>query len=297
MNILLIGGLTSDADEAEIMERYVSYFSVDDTYSVTYAHFDHLSFVVGPTRFDVFDHRNNYPLENYDIIIFRGKVRASSELAYCVSRFCLSRNIRFLNDYSLYRPPSKLSQAVTMFELGLPAPLTIYSLSKDILKHVIDKNLTHPLVIKSSMGSHGNDNYLSHSSEQTTSILHDNADLPFIAQSFFANKCDYRLLCMGNKEIVIRRTAVGDTHLNNTSQGGTAEIVETNFIPARAIEQSHQLANALKMSVAGVDLLYNDESGTYVFLEINSQPQLTEGAFPKEKRELLKDFLSGITNY
>jgi glutathione synthase/RimK-type ligase-like ATP-grasp enzyme len=296
MKVLLIGGLSTDDSETEAMERYKNYFAADQDANITFAHFDDLSFVIGPSQFVVFDHRNNYPLEVYELIIFRGKVRASSELAYCVSRFCVSRGLHFVNDYSLYRSPSKLSQAVTLFELGLPAPLTIYAKNKSILERVIAQHLSYPLIIKSGMGSHGNDNFLSKSSDQTAIILQENAHLPLIAQSFFANKCDYRLLCMGGEELVIRRTAVGDTHLNNTSQGGAAELVAADFLPRSAVEQAHQFANTLKMSIAGVDLLYDDQTGQYVFLEINSQPQLTDGAFPDEKRQLLIRFMTKLAH-
>ena len=294
-NILLIGGLASNKDEVQDMKRYADYYKTDITFDVSYTHFDQLSFVIGQDRFDIYDHQNDHMLASYDLIVFRGRVRAHSELAYCVSRYCDAKSVEFLNDYSAYRAPSKLAQAITLYELGLPLPLTVYAKDKAIMAKVIADTLQHPLIIKSSMGSHGHDNFLSKTPEQTSALLEEHSALPLIAKSFFANKCDYRLLCMGSRELIIRRTAVGDSHLNNTSQGGSAELVEPGFLPARAVEQAHQFAQALKMTIAGVDVLYNDETGEYVFLEINSQPQLTDGAFPDEKRQLLKAFLADLS--
>jgi glutathione synthase/RimK-type ligase-like ATP-grasp enzyme len=130
--------------------------------------------------------------------------------------------------------------------------------------------------------------------EELEKILAHSPNIKFIAQSYFPNKCDYRILCAGDSELVIRRTAVGNSHLNNTSQGGSAELVASEFLPVKAIEEAHLIASSLKMSIAGVDLLYNEETQEYSFLEVNSQPQLKSGAFTKEKQQLVSGFLRSL---
>jgi len=290
--ILIIGSKTTDDGETEQMGQYAAFFAgqLEDA-QVSFVHFDELSFVISSDEYRIKDHRNGLSLDEYNLIIFRGKIRSNSELAYCISRFCVQKNITFLNDYTPYRAASKVAQAVTFCELNVPSVKTVYASQPTILKEVISSELTFPFVLKDSYGAHGHDNYLVKSQEELEEILAHSPAVKFIAQSFFPNKCDYRILCVGDKELVIRRSAVGDSHLNNTSQGGKAELVPSAFFPAQAMQEAHTIANFLKMNIAGVDLLYNEETKQYAFLEVNSQPQLKSGAFPEEKQKLVSDFL------
>lgn len=293
--ILVLGGLTSDEGESEILDNYSSFFSwgIKDV-EATYAHFDQLSFVFSKERFEIYDHFNERGLEDYDLIIFRGKIRASSELAYCVSRYCDIKGIAYFNDYKLYRSPTKILQTLTFYELNTHFIKTLYSSSSEILKEIIKKELDLPFILKDTVGSHGNDNYLVRSYEELDEILAKSPDIKFIAQSFFPNKCDYRMLCIGDRTLVIRRSAVGESHLNNTSQGGVAEIVEDGYLPEHTFIEAHRIASELGMGIAGVDLLYDEDTGAYGFLEVNAQPQLATGAFPETKREMVSAYVASL---
>lgn len=296
---LVIGGRTTDSidgqDSPSHMAAYATYFAADIVdLEVRFAHFDELSLVVSPDSFLIYDHKNLRSLSDYDLIIFRGKVRANGELAYCVSRFAALNGIKFFNDYTPYRPASKVSQAVTFHELGIRFTKTIYAMDPDIFEATVKRELETPFILKDSLGSHGESNYLLRSYDELGRIITRDQNIKYIAQDYFANDCDYRLLCVGEDQLILRRRASGDTHLNNTSQGGTAEIVETDFLPSSAVREAHLLCDHVGMSIAGVDLLYDEASGDYAFLEINSQPQLMTGAFPKEKQALVARFLQSL---
>jgi glutathione synthase/RimK-type ligase-like ATP-grasp enzyme len=296
---LVIGGRTTDSidgqDSPSHMAAYATYFAADIVdLDVRFAHFDELSLVVSPDSFLIYDHKNLRSLSDYDLIIFRGKVRANGELAYCVSRFAALNGIKFFNDYTPYRPASKVSQAVTFHELGIRFTKTIYAMDPDIFDATVKRELKTPFILKDSLGSHGESNYLLRSYDELGQIITRDQNIKYLAQDYFANDCDYRLLCVGKDQLILRRRASGDTHLNNTSQGGTAEIVETDFLPSSAVREAHLLCDHVGMSIAGVDLLYDEASGDYAFLEINSQPQLMTGAFPKEKQALVARFLQSL---
>lgn len=296
---LIIGGQTTDVIDGRgspsHMSAYAEYFAADIAdLEVGFAHFDELSLVVSPDEFVIYDHKNDRSLSEYDVIIFRGKVRANGELAYCVSRFAALSGIRFFNDYTPYRPASKVSQAVTFHELGIKFTKTIYAMNPLILEAMVERELKTPFILKDSLGSHGESNFLLRSYDELGKITRRDQDIRYIAQDYFANDCDYRLLCIGDDELIIRRRANGDTHLNNTSQGGTAEIVQADFLPPSAISEAHRVCDHVGMSIAGVDLLYDEVSGDYAFLEINSQPQLMTGAFPKEKQALVARYLRSL---
>lgn len=247
-----------------------------------------------PSSFVIRDEKNKAELKDYDLIVFRGKIRANSELAYCISRYCNINNVTFFNDYTPYRPASKVSQAVTFFELGARFTKTVYSLHSARFRQAALDELEFPFIVKDSYGAHGDNNHLVRTVEQLDTILNESPDIKFIAQEFFPNDCDYRVLCIGDERLVIRRKASGDTHLNNTSQGGTAEIVDASFFAPGVLEIASDIANELKMGIAGVDLLYNDQTGDYSFLEVNSQPQLGTGAFPAEKQELVARYIQKL---
>jgi glutathione synthase/RimK-type ligase-like ATP-grasp enzyme len=120
----------------------------------------------------------------------------------------------------------------------------------------------------------------------------EKTDAEMLAQRYHPNDGDYRVLIMDGREpLVIKRTAAGGSHLNNTSQGGSAELDE---LPVGLLEQSKSLAKELKMTVAGVDILRDKQTGEMLFLEVNSQPQLLTGAFVDKKKKLFGDLLGSI---
>jgi|GEM_PF-434111 len=289
--VLIIGSNSTDMGEVEMMARYREFFDVGAS-EVTFTglHFDQLGIILSESEFSIIDTVHNKELNEYDLIAFRGKVRLNVEMAYCVSRYALIHNVTFFNDYSPYGSFSKVVQSVAFFELGVPFIKTLYSTRTSEFHKLITKHLSTPFIVKDSYGSHGADNYLLENLPALRQ-LNLSTDKRYVAQDYFENKCDYRILCIGNEELIIRRTAKGSTHLNNTSMGATADLVEGQFLPPIAIKQAHKIADTLKMGIAGVDLLYNEKTGVYKFLEINSQPQLTSGAFVPQKQQLLHRYL------
>lgn len=286
---LILGGLQSDTNP---QTEYAAKFSLlmPDCY-FREVRFDHLVFSISTDKFSIVDARSGEELSAFDLIIFRGKIRKSSGLAYVVSHYCDNTGTNFFNDYSNYRPSSKLAQAVLFYELKVPFIETYYSANPAYLKDIVGKELTYPIILKDSYGSHGFNNYLVANEKEFDDITVKNPEIQFIAQRFYANSGDYRVLVVGDLQpLQIWRQATGDSHLNNTSQGGTGTLVDE--LSASVIEDAKRVADKLKMSVAGVDLLKSSDSGNLLFLEVNSQPQLLSGAFVEEKAEILSQYIS-----
>jgi glutathione synthase/RimK-type ligase-like ATP-grasp enzyme len=289
MRIAIIGGVSVDTGDQTDYKNPLEVAYPSAVFEEI--RFDFLAFEVTNDKFEVYDWRTKQPLSDYDIIMFRGKIRANTECAYVVSRYALHKGIKFFNDYSNYRPSSKLAQAVTFFELNVPLLPTYYSLNSQYLLQITTEKIKFPLIIKDSFGSHGNNNFVAKSSDELSDIVTNNPTIKFITQGFCPNDCDYRILVIGDNEpLVIKRTAVGNTHLNNTSQGGSAELRAD--LPQNVIIDAKKIAKELKMSIAGVDALQNKDTGDFFFLEVNSQPQLVTGAFVQEKLDLFKNFIS-----
>lgn len=90
----------------------------------------------------------------------------------------------------------------------------------------------------------------------------------------------------GTASLVIRRIGDGSSHLNNTSQGGAAEIVPLDEVKPHVLEVAERAAKLLRLQVAGVDVMFDERTGEAYFIEVNNAPQISSGSFTDEKASL-----------
>lgn len=302
-NILLLGSLSTDQGESKAMARMVEFViqamsTAGKKVIASFCHIDELAYIVNNNDAHIYDLRNQQPLETYDLIFFRGKVQPRINDAALVSYFLQKKGIPTVNTaYKDRRAVGKVPQMYQMRDLGLPIPDSVSAPVKH-LPVLIEKYLGYPAIVKDIQGSHGSDNYLVKSQAELEDILQKHPDVRFIAQEFIPNDCDYRILIAGPEQIIIKRQGQEGSHLNNTSQGGTAVLVNAKDFPAEIIEQARKYAASCQYEIAGVDAIIDSITGKHYFLEINSQPQIASGAFVDEKSVLIGDYFSqllGIT--
>jgi gamma-F420-2:alpha-L-glutamate ligase len=297
--VLLLGSLSTDAGEDTAMQSMADFMrsaiGADDADVEVFAcHIDELGYVINNEQASILDLRNQHELTDYDLVFFRGKLRSAINDVSLVSYFLQKRDIPSRNTaYANRRATGKIPQMYQLHDLGLPIPYTVSSKNEN-LSELIAKHLQYPVVVKDIHGGHGNNNFLVRSEEDLQKILQEYPDVRFMAQEFIPNDSDYRVLIIGDKELIIQRKAVGDSHLNNTSQGGSAELVEVQNFPAAIIEQSRTYAQYCSYELAGVDVVFNKDTGDYYFLEINSQPQIATGAFVSEKSAMVGEYFRAI---
>lgn len=287
LNIAVIGGNIQgkSIEQADYIAEFNEYFSATD--DITALDITKFTFDIDDDRFDITTD-SGILLNQFDIILCRGKLRSYTEILYAISRYAHLNRMPIANDFSNYYNQSKLSQAVMMYEAKLPFIRTIMCLDKPTLKSYVQQYVSGPIVAKSNHGSHGNHNYLLKSAGELDVI--DGDDQQYIVQPFVPNQSDYRILVMGQTEpIVIERSASAESHLNNTSKGASAHLVTD--LPHDVIQRAKNFAHQAGLAIAGVDALYDSARGEYVFLEINSQPQILTGAFTDEKKTQLREFL------
>src|SRR5690606_3292372 len=95
------------------------------------------------------------------------------------------------------------------------------------------------------------------------------------------NEGDYRILVFGGKPVLaLYRRSQEESHLNNTSQGATADLVSVDAIDPTIVADVIQAAAVEKFEVAGVDAMIDRVTGRHYILEVNQSPQLATGAFP-----------------
>lgn len=291
MKILLVGGYSDHPNEVESLSEMTEYLREVGA-TVDAIHLDTIVYDLAPGSFTATSSMTDQPLNGYDTIYIRGpRMRALSTDAYYLSRFCVLNSIRCVNDYSLYYPGTKLAQAMLFYEHGMPFLRTIYTRSARELTHYAQQKLGLPFIMKTNVGSHGDSNYLLRSSEDIERAVADEPDTDFLAQEFCQNDRDYRILTAKESELIFARRGQPDTHVNNTSKGGEAEIASAGEVPDKIIRQAHSIARALNLEIAGVDVVPRLNTGDFYFLEVNSQPQLRTGAFLSEKKALVRSLL------
>jgi hypothetical protein len=160
------------------------------------------------------------------------------------------------------------------------------------LKRLVSKTYSDtfkfPIIAKATGGTRGGDNYLVESLDQLEKIL-ASQNRQFIIQEYIPNNCDYRYFIADRLRGVIKRSSSGESHLNNTSKGGAAELVDINSIDPILKKQAVQASLIFNRNVAGVDIMHSEIDGKPYFLEVNRAPQIEGASFEDEKANWLVD--------
>jgi len=290
--ILIIGGKSTVADDVAEIKAFAAGVrqAAGSQTIVDHTHLDALYVVCAPDGLQIIDVHSQKQLSDYQLIVLRSKMRTYAPLGYCLSLFCKAQNIDFFNDYSHYFSGGKIEQALLFQQLQVPFLRTIFALDHQTLLQAVKRQLQPPFILKDNHGAHGNTNYLVHSFVEAADILARHPQVAFIAQAFCPNDRDYRVLILGNKQLIFERVGSADSHLNNTSQGARAQLAP-HAIPKQFIQDARRIMQAMQLSIAGVDIIPDSRTGQLYFLEINAQPQIFTGALLDEKAALFQQFL------
>lgn len=303
MRVLIIGGTKQevDADVRAYYQKYINFFKKSaDTISqdtiVESCLMNDLIISVGDGTFNIRDTHNGRELSEYDAFFLRGDgFRSYMDVVATINEYAELHSVKTINDYSHVRDSSKLLQAVHFQKLSIPVARTLY-VNDALLANAATLEWEFPCVMKATHGSHGNDNYVVHSMDDVRMHVQEQLDKKFVLQRFVPNDGDYRILIIGDEVLVIGRTAVGDSHLNNTSKGGEAVLVDVAQLPPKVIENAKKIMAYLGMTIAGVDALADKHTNEFSFLEVNAQPQLMSGAFIEEKEILMGKLLDKLSH-
>lgn len=282
-HIIVVGGHSKSEADADELAQFCD--GVRNAYEaeVGMVHIDQLQFVIAPHIFKVLNSLDGESLGTADLVILRSKMRTYNTVAYCLSRYCTTQGVPFFNDYSGYFPGTKVAQAAVFYEQKVPFLKTLFAMDPIALTTIIQKELQPPFILKDALGAKGEANYLIHSFEELRIRLAEAPDTAFIAQEFCPNDRDYRVLVMGEGQMIFKRQGSADTHLNNTSKGALATLASED-LPPEIIGQAHDLATTMGLQMAGIDVMPRLGSPQFYFIETNSQPQLFTGVLQDEKQ-------------
>ncbi len=291
-SIAVIGSSPKQSESSNILFEHAQFYKSASELAgigeveVKHVELKDLLIDISPTNFQIKDTANDRQLNTYDLIFFRGKLIDDLDVVYAVAQYAKINSVKTINDYINIRTLVKLAQIVNFYLSGLPFPRTTYGPTGELIHLIEGGEISLPFIYKSKYGVHGNDNYLIKSVED---VLKREDSRRMIAQQHIPNQGDYRVLIVGKQTLVIERTAVKGSHLNNTSKGAKAKIVPS--FDKHIVNQCRELAKSYKMTVSGVDVIFESRSNKHFFLEINPLPQLKSGSFMSEKKSLVAQLI------
>ncbi|HEX7368316.1 MAG TPA: ATP-grasp domain-containing protein [Candidatus Saccharimonadales bacterium] len=268
-----------------------------DEVHIEWHNYHDIRLVFGSDKLEAYIQSTDTPLSALQFVYFKSYFRYSEQAA-SVAAYLSSVHVPFVcSELTQYMPMTKLTQFTRLALDGAPIAPTIY-LDRGIFAEsysYLTRELGSPFIFKSTDGSGGRENYLVHDKSELQGALRENPELQFVAQRFIANESDLRVLIVDRTiQLIIKRTRVDGSHLNNTSQGGHADL-----LPLEQLSPEHQnlalhAAALMNREIAGVDLMFEVGTGQPYILEVNASPQIGSGAFTDEKLKIYSNYFENV---
>lgn len=241
----------------------------------------------------IYHPKKEYDIREFDLVIVRFVGEYLVE-AHAVAVYCETFGIQYTDTYFNRLLLDKLSAQFALWFDGIRNwPRTMYGPVEEMKRRLPE--FGEKAVLKDNKGSKGRLNFVVFSPEQLQLIIDENPGIFFVLQEYIPNKGDLRVLVLDEvASLVIRRTGNGSSHLNNTSQGGVAEIVSLNDIEPDILRIAERAAKLLKLQVAGVDVMYDERTNEPYLLEVNNAPQISSGSFIDEKADLYANMIQSM---
>lgn len=291
--ILLLTTASKTSDRQHVVEQFISGLNTaEDMYG--FGTIQDVIFKIENGKPSVIIHGAELH-QQYDVLHLRNH-HGYTEFANALRQYCDAYGIHVVNHADACLPYfGKLSQGFLLAFNGVPTPDLISSYSNEMLLHALkEADWQVPFVVKHNDGMRGVDNYLVRSKEELAEIL-SGAVHGFVAQPFIENNGELRVLTFGEHmpPLVFRKTAIEGMYLNNTSQGGNAEMLAATDIPEGIMGHAKLAAKLTGREIAGVDVLLAT-NGSYVILEVNSTPSIASGVFLDEKLKIYHEYFSAL---
>lgn len=238
---------------------------------------EELTFTVGDGEAAIYN-QNGTDISSYDLVVFRLVGKRKSE-AVTVAAYCRARGVKYIDsmigEVAAIDDENKLAEMFALDLAGISVPATVYGASEYLIAQ--SDTIGFPAVLKAADGKKGRNNYLVSTKQEIADILDTYPKSKMLLQRFIPNDQDYRVLSLNYKRVVVtlRKRKSDTTHLNNVSAGGEEQLVEDHTKLGDVIELSTRAARALKIEVAGVDVVVDRNTGKPYIMEVNRAPEFT----------------------
>lgn len=214
------------------------------------------------------------------------------DFACALRVYCDANRVTLVNRSDSVVPYfGKLSQGFLFATNNLPTPDLIASFSNQTLLGQLKlADWPFPYVIKHNDGIRGLHNYLIHSPAELADVLRQDKE-GFVAQPFIDNVGELRVLTFGfgHDPLVFKKTAAAGEYLNNTHQGGHAELLATGDITPGVYQDALQASRLTGREIGGVDVLLSSDGKHYI-LEVNSTPAIASGVYLEDKQRKYRQY-------
>lgn len=214
------------------------------------------------------------PIENIDAVIPRIGSSVTYYGAAIIRQFEMQHVYTTLASQALVRSRDKLRTLQMLAKENIGIPKTAFARRPDNIDYLIKQVGGAPLIIKLIEGTQGLGVVLAETKNATKSVIEAfyGMNANFLIQEFIkeAKGADIRALVVGNKVVAaMKRQAKEGEFRSNLHRGGTGSPFQLSEEEA---DNAVRAAQALGLSIAGVDLLLSDKGP--LIMEVNSSPGL-----------------------
>lgn len=226
----------------------------------------------------VFDPERKIEISDYSFVYFKSWQSMPDE-ASALAHYLEGIGVPYADIQVKGEMRPKTATQMAMWAVGVPVSPSIWGAPKVLERYISEKLLAYPKVIKAINGEKGRENYLANSKEHALTILKESLH-PMIVQEFIPNEGDYRIGVYGQTaRWAIYRRSGGKSHLNNTSAGGTAELLNIDTVDSDVLRIAEDAARACGLAISGVDVVRHMHTKKLYVFEANQGSQIVTGAF------------------
>lgn len=272
---------------------------IGDDIHLTLKHYNDLLFDITSESMTLRLIDDQTELKEFDLVYFKSYYRYS-EVAVAAAQYLQQANVTYIcRELDKSISFTKLTQYARLSRAHLPIARTIYMSTGQIVKFgdaTVSDTVQYPCVLKAVNGKGGSMNFLVRSGEELTEHALRNPETSFVIQQFIPNSYDLRVLVAnGQVKLVIKRQRLDEkTHLNNTSQGALATLLDVGSLNASDQQLALEAAQLFERDIAGVDIMFASDTGKSYVLEVNASPQVATGAFRQEKLQVYADLFKEL---
>lgn len=260
-------------------KRLKKYGALEYTSKADVAALEDFLYVIDNGEAKIIDMFTGKDIASYSFVYFKGW-ESMSDRAAAAAIYLQVHGIPFIDTTVAQKGnPNKLVSHFRLWQNLLPVAKTLYTSSTHAEAALDKKILQYPIVIKSTVGQKGKDNYLAKTKKEALKIIKAYPDTDFMMQEFIPNEGDWRIQVYGNKAaLALKRIGKTGSHLNNTSAGGETIMTELSNVNPLLLEMAEDAAQVMDLQVAGVDIIEDKKTKKAYVLEVNQGSQIVTGA-------------------
>ena len=270
--LILTGKATTITKALQPVLDRIAELHPDNDIEFTTGTFADLDFYIDGPNTHVSLHPTGADLADFDLVVFR-TISDLKEEAMATATYLKQKGVKFF-DRNYPRVWGRIGQSFERWAADIASPRTAAGTAAGLI--AVLPQIGIPAVLKATNSRKGRDNYLIHDATELQRILESNPDTKYVLQQFIPNDGDYRVLVLDFDRVVLTlRKGQGDTHLNNVSAGGSETLITDYSDLAPVIDLARRCAKLDELSLAGVDVIVDRDTGAPYILEVNRAPQCT----------------------